>query len=92
MVAASFSAGAKAELCRSFPQKHCCALAECFGILLYGNSFQASGIKLVTESREFAQTLPRLFQRAFDVEFDSFPSLEAGGKLTFQITEPEKAN
>ena len=90
MVAASFSAGAKAELCRSFPQKHCCALAECFGILLYGNSFQASGIKLVTESREFAQTLPRLFQRAFDVEFDSFPSLEAGGKLTFQITEPEK--
>ena len=33
----SFSGGAKAEICRVFPQKRCCAVAECFGILLYCN-------------------------------------------------------
>ena len=89
-MAISFSAAAKAEVCRAFPHKHCCALAECFGILLFGNHFSGEGIKIVTESREFAYILPKLFWRAFEVEFDSFPSLEAPGKLTFQIYDPEK--
>jgi len=89
-MAISFSAAAKAEVCRAFPHKHCCALAECFGILLFGNHFSSEGIKIVTESREFAYILPKLFWRAFEVEFDSFPSLEAPGKLTFQIYDPEK--
>jgi len=86
----SFSAGAKAEMCRCFPQKHCCALAQCFGILLYGNSFSSDGIRLITESRDFAYILPKLFKKAFDVTFDSFPSMEAPGKLVFQIWDPEK--
>lgn len=89
-MAISFSASAKAEVCRSLPQKSCCALAECFGILLYCNSFQPEGIKIITESREFAYILPKLFGKAFDLAFDSFPSLEAPGKLVFQIWEPEK--
>ena len=86
----TFSAAAKAEVCRAFPQKYCCALAECFGILLYCNSFTADGIRIITESREFAQRLPALFDRAFDMEFDTFPSLAAPGKLVFQITDPDK--
>ena len=86
----SFSGGVKAEICRSFPQKHCCALAECFGILLFCNSFGADGIRIVTESREFAYCLPKLFKRGFDVDFDSFPSLAAPGKLTFQIFDSGK--
>ncbi len=86
----SFSGDAKAEICRAFPHKQCCALAECFGILLYCNSFDSDGIKIITESREFAHILPKLFRRAFDVNFDSFPSLEAPGKLVFQIWDPEK--
>ena len=89
-MAMSFSASAKAEVCRVFPNKHCCALAECFGILLYCNSFTADGIKIITESREFAYILPKLFKKAFDISFDSYPSLEAPGKLMFQIWEPEK--
>ncbi len=89
-MALSFSAAAKAEICRAVPQKSCCALAECFGILLYGNSFQRESIKLITESREFAQLLPRLFRRAFDLSFDAQPGPEAAGKLVFQIWEPEK--
>ena len=89
-MATSFSAAAKAEISRTLPQKPCCALAECFGILLYCNSFTADGIRIITECREFAQVLPMLFWWAFEVDFDLFPSLEAPGKLVFQITDPEK--
>ena len=89
-MAISFASAAKAEICRSLPHKSCCALAECFGILLFCNSFSPEGIRIVTESREFAYNLPRLFYKAFGVEFDSFPSLEAPGKLAFQIWDPEK--
>ena len=87
---ASFSAGVKAEICRSFPQKHCCIQAECFGILLFCNSFGADGIRIITESREFAYMLAKLFKRGFDVDFDSFPSLAAPGKLAFPIFDWEK--
>ena len=89
-MAQSFSAAAKTEVCRSFPGKYCCALAQCFGILLFCNSFTRECIKIITESREFAYILPKLFKKAFDVEFDSFPSLVSPGKLVFQITEQEK--
>ena len=86
----SFSGGAKAEICRALPQKHCCALAEAFGVLLFCNSFGADGIRVITESREFALHLPKLFKKAFNVTFDSFPSPAAPGKLVFQIVDPEK--
>ncbi len=89
-MAVSFSATAKAEVCRAVPHKRCCALAECFGILLFGNSFGGDGIKIITESREFAYMLPKLFKKAFDMDFDSYPSLASPGKLVFQIWEPEK--
>ena len=89
-MAVSFSSAAKAEICRNLPQKHCCALAQCFGILLFCNSFGSSGIKIITESREFAYILPKLFKKAFDVSFDSFPSMESPGKLVFQISELDK--
>ena len=86
----SFSSAAKAEVCKYLPSKRCCALAECFGILLYCNSFQSDGIKIITESREFAYILPKLLKKAFDLQFDSYPSLAAPGKLVFQIWDREK--
>ena len=86
----SFAASAKAEVCRAVPHKKCCALAQCFGVLLFCNSFSADGIRIITESREFGYILPKLFLKAFDLEFDSFPSLESPGKLVFQIDDPEK--
>ena len=89
-MAISFSGSAKAEICRNIPVKKCCALAECFGILLFCNTFSADSLKIVTESREFGQLLPKLFKRAFNVSFDIFPSLEAPGKLAFQIVDPDK--
>ena len=89
-MAVSFSASAKAEVCKAFPHSYCCTLAECFGILLYCNHFSSDSIKIITESREFAYILPKLFKKAFDISFDSYPSLEAPGKLVFQINDPEK--
>ena len=89
-MALSFSAGAKAEVCRILPNKECCALAECFGILLFCNSFCTGGIRIITESREFGLILPKLFKKAFNITFDSFPSLESPGKLIFPIMDPEK--
>lgn len=89
-MAVSFSGAAKTEVCRALPQRDCCALAECFGILLYCNSFSADGIRIITESREFAQILPKLFMKAFGLSFDYFPSLESPGKLIFQIQDPDK--
>lgn len=86
----SFSGAAKAEICRVYPQKNCCALAECFGILLFCNSFHQECIRIITESRDFALMLPRLFKKAFGLAFDACPDADAGGKLVFQITQPEK--
>ena len=87
-MAVSFSGSAKAEVCRSLPQKGCCALAQCFGVLLFGNSFGYDGIKLITESREFGELLPRLFKKAFGLTFDLIS--EGTGKRVFQITDEAK--
>lgn len=89
-MAISFSGASKAEICRVFPQKHCCALAQCFGILLFCNSFSSNGVRIITESREFAQMIPKLFKKAFGVNFDMEPDPDSAGKLVFQITQPEK--
>ncbi|MBQ4600398.1 MAG: DNA-binding protein WhiA [Oscillospiraceae bacterium] len=86
----SFSAGAKAEICRSLPQKKCCALAQCFGILLFCNSFGSDGVRIITESREFAKVLPKLFKKAFGIGFDALPEADAQGKLVFSISDEEK--
>ena len=88
-MAVSFSGTAKGEICRVFPQKHCCAVSECFGILLFCNSFGTDGIRIITESREFAQRLPKLFKKAFALAFDQIPEDDAG-KQVFQITDTDK--
>ncbi len=65
-------------------------MAQAFGVLLYCNTFTSDTIRIVTESREFAMLLPKLFRKAFALEFDEFPSVEAPGKLIFQISDPQK--
>ena len=72
------------------PQKGCCALAQCFGVLLFCNSFGANGIKIITESREFGELLPRLFKKAFSLSFDLVPEAGTPGKRVFQITDEGK--
>ena len=86
----SFSASAKAEICREYPQSNCCALAECFGILLFCNTFRNDTIKIITESEDFAALLPKLFKKTFGVGFDIQAGEGKGGKQVFQIQSKEK--
>lgn len=86
----SFSAAAKAEISREFPTERHCALAECFGVLLFCNSFRPEGIKIITESREFGKMLPKLFKKAFSLSFDLMPDENSTGKQVFQIVSQGK--
>lgn len=86
----SFSSEVKAELCRADVGTRACAVAECYGILLYCNTFTASELRIITESRYFANRLPKLFKRAFNVEFDHRPEEADTGKLVFSVTDSVK--
>lgn len=89
-MAVSFSGNAKAEVCRILPQKRCCALSQCFGVLLFCNNFTHNNIRIITESKEFASLLPRLFKKAFGIAFDVVPQEDITGKLNFQINQEDK--
>jgi DNA-binding protein WhiA len=86
----SFSSNCKAELCRDNLAKKSAALAEAYGVLLYCNTFSADCVKIVTESRDFAQRLPKLFRKAFGFSFDREPEAGETGKLCFLILSPDK--
>lgn len=85
----SFCSDVKAELCRQPIHKSCCAVAESYGVLLFCNTCSPTGIRIVTESRDFAQRLPRLFKKAFDVTFDQLPEQDRG-KRVFLLEDREK--
>ena len=85
----SFSTQVKAELCRAPLTKKCCAQAEAYGVLLYCSLSTAAEVRITTESPEFADRLPQLFQKAFQVRFDRLPA-EGAGKRIFSITDRDK--
>ena len=85
----SFAGKVKNELCRVPVQRLCCARAEAYGVLLYGNTFSPTEVRIITESADFAARLPRLFQRAFGLKFDRLPE-EERGRLIFGITDRSK--
>ena len=86
----SFSSEAKAELCQLRADKRPAALAEAYGVLLYCNTFSAREARIITASADFAQRLPRLFRRAFGLDFDALPAAGASGKRSFVIRERDK--
>lgn len=86
----SFSSEAKAELCRVKTDRACCALAECYGILLYCSTFSPSEIRIITASRDFSERIPRLFRKAFGMTFDVLPRELSTGKFIFLITDSIK--
>ena len=86
----SFSSNAKAEICKTAITKRCCAVAESCGVLLYCNTFSPELIRIVTESPDFSERLPRLFRKAFNLDFDLLPEAGSRGKHAFQITDGEK--
>ena len=87
----SFCSNVKAELSRQPSHKDCCAVAEAYGVLLFCNTFSSNVVRIVTESRDFSQRLPKLFKKAFDLEFDQVPEADVG-KQIFVIDQKEKMN
>ena len=86
----SFSSDVKAELCRLPLDKKNIALAECYGVLLYCNSFSPRELRIITASPAFAERLQRLWKRAFGLGFDRVSPEKEGGKRSFAVTEREK--
>ena len=86
----SFSSNVKAELCKDSLSKKSCAVAEGYGVLLYCNTFSSTEIRIITESRDFAVRLPRLFKKAFGITFDQEPAARDRGKLQFAISSEDK--
>lgn len=85
----SFSAGVKTEICRQAVSKGCCAVAEAYGVLMFCNTFSTSEIRIITENRAFAARLPKLFKRAFSIDFDTVsPEPGPGGKHMLVISNP----
>lgn len=86
----SFSSQTKEELCRVPLARKCCAQAEAYGVLLFCNAFSNREIRIITESGGFAARLPLLFRKAFQLDFDSLPPENGGGKRVFSITSGDK--
>lgn len=88
----SFSSQVKDEMCRSAINRRCCALAECYGVFLYCNTFSETEIKIITENHAFAARLPKLMKKAFGFEPDCVPEEEHKGKLIISVTDREKCH
>ena len=86
----SFSFDTKTELCRSALGSRCCAAAECYGMLLYGNTFSAREIRIITGNEMLGRRLARQVMYAFSVSFDIIPDEGKTGKQTYIITDREK--
>ena len=86
----SFSSEVKAELCRQPLDKKNIALAECYGVLLYCNSFSPRELRIITASPAFAERLPKLFRRAFSLSFDHVSPEKEGGKRSLSVTDRDK--
>ena len=84
----SFAGDVKTELCRAGLNRKCCARAEAYGVLLHCNTFTPRLARIITEHEGFAQRLPLLFQKTFQVSFDQIS--DGPGKHSLSITAPEK--
>jgi DNA-binding protein WhiA len=86
----SFSFDTKTELCRLAQTERHCAVAECYGVLLYCNTFSAKEIRIVTGNGMLGQRLAELFMYAFSIDFDILPDKTETGKQTYIINEKNK--
>ncbi|MBR7082265.1 MAG: DNA-binding protein WhiA [Oscillospiraceae bacterium] len=87
----SFSSDTREELCREQVSDRQSAVAECYGVLLFCNTFTDRGIKIITASVPFAKRLPRLFRRAFGFDFDLSPeNISDDRKMIFELNTPQK--
>ena len=85
----SFSSEIKTELCAVPVASKTLAVAEAYGVLLYGRTFTVREAQIVTASESFAQRLPKLFRRAFGV---SLPDPDRTGRGHWSFRTENKAD
>jgi len=86
----SYSYNTKVELCRTAPEDSCCAIAECYGMLLYGNTFSVREIRIVTGNKIIGNRIVELFMSAFVISFDIMPDEDESGKQAYIISDSKK--
>ena len=86
----SFSYNVKAELCKTAQGSICCAIAECYGMLLYCTTFTPREIRIITGNEKLAQRIAEQFMLAFSVSFDKIPDSKKAGKLSFIVSDKAK--
>ena len=86
----SFSYNTKDELCRVPMDENCCKIAECYGMLLYGNTFSIREIRIVTGNKALGKRLVSLFLSAFKTSFDIMPDEDEAGKQAYVIKDSGK--
>ena len=70
----------------------CCALAECYGMLLYGNTFSLREIRIITGNQMLGHRLSAQFGIAFSTSFDILPDDTKPGKQAYIISDTSKLN
>ena len=63
------------------------AVAECYGVMLFCNTFDSREIRIQTRSECFAQRLPKLLMKAFALSFDETPEDGRGRAFVIRDTE-----
>ncbi len=63
----SFTSETKQTLCALTGTKACCKSAELYGLLAFGNVFEKTRIKYITENRSLAELIVRLLDEEFSV-------------------------
>jgi len=86
----SYSYNTKVELCRLTPENNCCAIAECYGMLLYGNTFTTREIRIVTGNKVLGKRIVDMFLAAFKTSFDIMPDEDEPGKQAYIIKNSKK--
>jgi len=86
----SYSFNTKVELCRVTPENVCCAAAECYGMLLFGNTFNVREIRIVTGNPILGKRITDLFLIAFKTSFDVMPDEDESGKQAYIINDADK--
>ncbi|MCL2046214.1 MAG: DNA-binding protein WhiA [Oscillospiraceae bacterium] len=86
----SFSYDSKVELCKIEDEGKCCAISECYGVLLYCNTFSSREIRIITGNQMLALRLEKQFYKAFSINFDILPDSDKTGKRTFIVSDQAK--
>ncbi len=79
----SFSSQVKDELCAAEGMSDCCAMAQTYGLLLFGRSFSVSSICLVTEHAGVADAYEKALADTVGVRAKR--EVSASGKITVTV-------